>query len=199
LRFPPNQYDSVGMRRLLSWILLDTEARASYESISKHFSIEQVKTKTQTFWNFNFAPPSLIGAEITMKVYFSEKSQQYYVNEIIGIANLPTDISNEVIFCSPKFTVKNSYEKTGGNSGGRNTSNDDPTIDDEKEADSDRYYQIESPKITMSLASPYGTKKATLKRSGKKGIPNQNDVEILPDHGVSTGEATIFGEIGVGI
>jgi hypothetical protein len=136
--FPPNQYDSVGMRRLLSWILLDTEARASYESISKHFSIEQVKTKTQTFWNFNFAPPSLIGAEITMKVYFSEKSQQYYVNEIIGIANLPTDISNEVIFCSPKFTVKNSYEKTGGNSGGRNTSNDDPTIDDEKEADSDR-------------------------------------------------------------
>jgi hypothetical protein len=60
------------------------------------------------------------------------------VNEIIGIANLPTDISNEVIFCSPKFTVKNSYEKTGGNSGGRNTSNDDPTIDDEKEADSDR-------------------------------------------------------------
>ena len=198
-RFPPNQYDSVGMRRLLSWILLDTEARASYESISKHFSIEQVKTKTQTFWNFNFAPPSLIGAEITMKVYFSEKSQQYYVNEIIGIANLPTDISNEVIFCSPKFTVKNSYEKTGGNSGGRNTSNDDPTIDDEKEADSDRKItQIESPKITMSLASPYETKKATLKRSGKKGIPNHNDVEILPDHSVSTGEATIFGEIGRG-
>ena len=187
------------MRRLLSWILLDTEARASYESISKHFSIEQVKTKTQTFWNFNFAPPSLIGAEITMKVYFSEKSQQYYVNEIIGIANLPTDISNEVIFCSPKFTVKNSYEKTGGNSGGRNTSNDDPTIDDEKEADSDRKItQIESPKITMSLASPYETKKATLKRSGKKGIPNHNDVEILPDHSVSTGEATIFGEIGRG-
>lgn len=113
-RFPPHQYDSVGMPRLLLWILLDTEARASYESISKHFSIEQVKTKTQTFWNFNFAPPSLIGSEITMKVYFSEKSQQYYVNETIGIANLPTDISNEVIFCSPKFTVKNSYEKNRG-------------------------------------------------------------------------------------
>ena len=199
-RFPPNQYDSVGMRRLLSWILLDTEARASYESISKHFSIEQVKTKTQSFWNFNFTPPSLRGAEITMKVYFSEKSQQYYVNEIIGIANLPTDISNEVIFCSPKFTVKNSYEKTGGNSGGRPSSNDEPTIDDEKEADSDqRFTTIESPKITMSLASPFGTKKATLKRSGKKGIPDHNnDIDVLPDHGVGTGEATIFGEIGRG-
>lgn len=197
--FPSHQYDSVGMRRLLSWILLDTEARASYESISKHFLSEQFKTKTQTFWNFNFAPPSLIGAEITMKVYFSEKNQQYYVNEIIGITNLPTDISNEVIFCSPKFTVKNSYEKTGGSSGGRTSSNNDSTIDDEKEADSDRkIIKIESPKVAMSLASPYGTKKATLKRSGKKGIPNQNDVEILPDHSVSTGEATIFGEIGRG-
>ncbi len=41
------------------------------------------------------------------------------MNEIIGIVNLPTDISNEVIFCSPNFTVKNSYEKTGGSSGGR--------------------------------------------------------------------------------
>ncbi|MBU3086425.1 MULTISPECIES: Tn7-like element transposition protein TnsE [Acinetobacter] len=197
--FPPQQFDNVGMRRLLSWILLDTEARASYESISQHFLSEQFKTKTQTFWNFNFVPPSLVGAEITMKVYFSEKNQQYYINEIIGIANLPTDISNEVIFCSPKFTVKNSYEKTGESSGGRNPSNDDPTIDDEKEADSDRkIIKIESPKVAMSLASPYGTKKATLKRSGKKGIPNQNDVEILPDHSVSTGEATIFGEIGRG-
>ena len=197
--FPHYQYDNVGMRRLLAWILLDTEARASYESICKHMLTEQIQNKTQISWSFNFAPPSLVDAEITMKVYFSEKNQQYYVNEIIGIANLPTDISNEVIFCSPKFTVKNSYEKTGGNSGGRNTSNDDPTIDDEKEADSDRKItQIESPKITMSLASPYETKKATLKRSGKKGIPNHNDVEILPDHSVSTGEATIFGEIGRG-
>ena len=197
--FPSYQYDNVGMRRLLSWILLDTEARASYESISKHFLSEQFRTKTQTFWNFIFAPPSLRGAEITMKVYFSEKNEQYYVNEIIGIANLPTDISNEVIFCSPNFTVKNSYEKTGGSSGGRTSANDDPTIDEEKEADSDRKItKIESPKIAMSLASPYETKKAILKRSGKKGIPNQNDVEILPDHGVSTGEATIFGEIGRG-
>ena len=197
--FPSYQYDNVGMRRLLSWILLDTEARASYESISKHFLSEQFRTKTQTFWNFIFAPPSLRGAEITMKVYFSEKNEQYYVNEIIGIANLPTDISNEVIFCSPNFTVKNSYEKTGGSSGGRTSANDDPTIDEEKEADSDRKItKIESPKIAMSLASPYETKKAILKRSGKKVIPNQNDVEILPDHGVSTGEATIFGEIGRG-
>jgi hypothetical protein len=197
--FPPQQFDNVGMRRLLSWILLDTEARASYESVSKYFLSEQFKTKTQTIWNFNFAPPSLVGAEITMKVYFSEKNQFYYVNEIMGIANLPTDISNEVIFCSPKFTVKNSYEKAGGSSGGRTSSNDDPTIDDEKEADSDRKItKIESPKIAMSLASPYETKKAILKHSDKKGIPNQNDVEILPDHGVSTGEATIFGEIGRG-
>lgn len=198
-RFPSHQYNSVGMRRLLSWILLDTEARASYESISKLLLSEQIKTKTQTFWNFNFTPPALIGAEITMKVYFSEKNKQYYVNEIIEIANLPTDISNEVIFCSPKFTVKNSYEKTGGGSKGRNSSNDDPTIDDEKEADSDRKFTtIESPKITISLASPFGTKKATLKRSGKKSIPNQNDVETLPDHSVGTGEATTYGEIGRG-
>ncbi len=104
--FPYYQYDNVGMRRLLAWILLDTEARASYESICKHMLTEQIQNKTQISWSFNFAPPSLVDAEITMKVYFSEKNQQYYVNEIIGIVNLPTDISNEVIFCSPNFTVK---------------------------------------------------------------------------------------------
>ncbi|ALV75050.1 Tn7-like element transposition protein TnsE [Acinetobacter bereziniae] len=199
--FPPYQYDNVGMRRLLAWILLDTEARASYESISKLFLSEQVKTKAQIFWNFNFLPPSLKDAELTLKVYFSEKNQQFYANEIIKIVNLPTDISNEVVFCSPKFTVKNSYERAGGSSGkGNSSANDEPAIDDEKEANSDRKLTtIESPKITMSLASPFGTKKATLKCSGKKGIPDHNnDIDVLPDHGVGTGEATIFGEIGRG-
>lgn len=198
--FPPSQYDNIGMRRLLAWILLDTEARASFESISKNFLSEKVQTKFREFWNFNFIPPSLKGAELTLKVYFSPKTNKYYVNEILAISNLPSEINHTVIFCSPNFTVKNTQVSSERSSrGSKHTRNEDPIIDDKKEANSDKQITIiDSPKITLSLSSPFETKKAAIKHSGKKGKFNNDDVTILPEPNVGTGESTIFGEIGRG-
>ncbi|ENU15159.1 Tn7-like element transposition protein TnsE [Acinetobacter lwoffii] len=198
--FPPSQYDNVGMRRLLAWILLDTEARTSFESISKKFLSEKFQTKVREYWNFNFVPPSLKGAEITLKVYFSPKKNKYYVNEILAISNLPSEINHTVIFCSPKFTVKNTQESSQGSSrGSKHLQDEDPIIDDKKEANSDKKIAIiDSPKITLALSSPFETKKAVIKRSGKKGSFNNDDITTLPEPDVGTGESTIFGEIGRG-
>ena len=198
--FPRDQYDNVGMRRLLAWILLDTEARTSFESISKNFLSEKLQTKFREFWNFNFVPPSLKGAELTLKVYLSPKKNKYYVNEILAISNLPSEINHTVIFCSPKFTVKNTQVSSEGSSGGsKPPRNEDPIIDNEKEANSDKpTVIIDSPKIIMALSSPFETKKAVIKRSGKKGRLNNDDINTLPEPDVSTGESSIFGEIGRG-
>ena len=198
--FPMSQFNNIGMRRLLAWILLDTEARTSFESISKKFLSNKSKTKFREYWDFNFEPPSLKGAEITLKVYFSAKKNKYYVNEILGISNLPTEINHTIIFCSPKFTVKNTQVSSGGSSGGyKPPRNEDPIIDNEKTANSDKpTVTIDSQKITMSLASPFETQKAVIKRSGKKGRINHDDINILTEPHVGTGESSIFGDIGRG-
>ena len=198
--FPISQFNNIGMRRLLAWILLDIEARTSFESISKKFLSNKSKTKFREYWDFNFEPPSLKGAEITLKVYFSAKKNKYYVNEILGISNLPTEINHTIIFCSPKFTVKNTQVSSGGSSGGyKPPRNEDPIIDNEKTANSDKpTVTIDSQKITMSLASPFETQKAVIKRSGKKGRINHDDINILTEPHVGTGESSIFGDIGRG-
>ena len=198
--FPISQFNNIGMRRLLAWILLDTQIRTSFESISKNFLSEKLQTKFREFWNFNFVPPSLKGAEITLKVYFSAQKNKYYVNEILAISNLPTEINHTVIFCSPKFTVKNTQVSSEGSSGGsKPPRNEDPIIDNEKEANSDKpTVIIDSPKIIMALSSPFETKKAVIKRSGKKGRLNSDDITTLSEPDVSTGESSIFGEIGRG-
>ena len=198
--FPISQFNNIGMRRLLAWILLDTQIRTSFESISKNFLSEKLQTKFREFWNFNFIPPSLKGAEITLKVYFSAQKNKYYVNEILAISNLPSEINHTVIFCSPKFTVKNTQVSSEGSSGGsKPPRNEDPIIDNEKEANSDKpTVIIDSPKIIMALSSPFETKKAVIKRSGKKGRLNNDDINTLPEPDVSTGESSIFGEIGRG-
>ena len=198
--FPISQFNNIGMRRLLAWILLDTQIRTSFESISKNFLSEKLQTKFREFWNFNFIPPSLKGAEITLKVYFSAQKNKYYVNEILAISNLPSEINHTVIFCSPKFTVKNTQVSSEGSSGGiKPPRNEDPIIDNEKEANSDKpTVIIDSPKIIMALSSPFETKKAVIKCSGKKGRLNNDDINTLPEPDVSTGESSIFGEIGRG-
>ena len=50
----------------------------------------------------------------------------------------------------------------------------------------------------MSLASPFETQKAVIKRSGKKGRINHDDINILTEPHVGTGESSIFGDIGRG-
>ena len=198
--FPISQFNNIGMRRLLAWILLDTQIRTSFESISKNFLSEKLQTKFREFWNFNFIPPSLKGAEITLKVYFSAQKNKYYVNEILAISNLPSEINHTVIFCSPKFTVKNTQVSSEGSSGGiKPPRNEDPIIDNEKTANSDKpTVTIDSQKITMSLASPFETQKAVIKRSGKKGRINHDNINILTEPHVGTGESSIFGDIGRG-
>ena len=198
--FPISQFNNIGMRRLLAWILLDPQIRTSFESISKNFLSEKLQTKFRELWNFNFVPPSLKGAEITLKVYFSAQKNKYYVNEILAISNLPTEINHTVIFCSPKFTVKNTQVSSEDSSGGsKPPRNEDPIIDNEKEANSDKpTVIIDSPKIMLALSSPFETKKAVIKRSGKKGRLNSDDINTLSEPDVSTSESSIFGEIGRG-
>ena len=51
------QFNNEGIRRLLAWIILDENARKSYESIALYFTIEAKKFEVQTSWRFHFNLP----------------------------------------------------------------------------------------------------------------------------------------------
>ncbi|WP_284085412.1 hypothetical protein [Acinetobacter nosocomialis] len=62
--FPLGQFNNEGIRRLLSWILLDENARQSYESIAHYFKLEAKQFEEKTSWKFHFTPPQLINISL---------------------------------------------------------------------------------------------------------------------------------------
>jgi hypothetical protein len=86
--FPSTLYDSVEIRSVLSWILINREIKACYKSIAAHFISQKYQDRSREKWNFDFSCPSLRNTEITVKAYYSKESDQIYINEILEIKNI---------------------------------------------------------------------------------------------------------------
>ncbi|MER2164026.1 MAG: hypothetical protein ABS921_07840, partial [Psychrobacter alimentarius] len=133
---PLKIFDHEGQRRLLAWILIDENARSSYESIAKNFIEEVQETEDKKTWRFKFSPPRLDNISLETRGRLDKDTGNYYIHEILGISNISSSLPKKVPFYSEKF-------KAGTRSGG--TSNvakpngtvSSDTIDDQQEADID--------------------------------------------------------------
>ena len=67
------QFNNEGIRRLLAWIILDENARKSYESIAIYFTIEAKKFEVQTSWRFHFNLPLLENIALKTVGYFDSE------------------------------------------------------------------------------------------------------------------------------
>jgi hypothetical protein len=100
---PLKSFENEGQRRLLAWILIDKNARSSYESIAKNFIEEVQETKDKKTWRFGFSPPRLDNISLETRGWMDKDTGNYYVHEILGISNISSSLPQTVRFYSEKF------------------------------------------------------------------------------------------------
>ncbi|MDV2963864.1 Tn7-like element transposition protein TnsE [Shewanella algae] len=124
-------FNDYGYRRLLAWLLIDPEARRSYDSIGRYQLTNGVDVGQYRHWDFQFDPPALEGVWMKVKGNFDAESRTMLVHEIMSIKHVPANIPESVEFFNPKF-----YTQINGNGQGKDVSADRPPghkVDDTSE------------------------------------------------------------------
>ena len=190
--FPLGQFNNEGIRRLLSWILLDENARQSYESIAHYFKLEATQFEEKTSWLFHFTPPQLTNISLKMIGRFDSATNRYIVFEITDLHNIKTSLPPKVLYESPEFKSGKSTG-AGGGSSGSNQGDNEPTVDDHVEGNSNsKLVQIEIPQTSLSFSNPSETSKV-MKKKTKGGSSGHDNATEYEEVGVGTDEPTING------
>lgn len=186
-------FNSEGQRRLLAWILLDSNARNSYVSIAKYHNTKPVGNNDIEPKHFQFQPPNLTNFSLDTTGWLDKKTNNYYVHEVIGISNIQSSISKKVYFHSEKFKVGTQASSKGINTRGNDyTSND--SIDDQQNADFDtEIKKIDIPKTFLSFTNPIETRKvAKSKAKGRLDSDIEPKDEFI-ELDLNTDDSTIDG------
>ena len=185
------------LRRLLAWILLDDEARLSFESIARNQLQNGYDTDKYRLWRFQFEPPPLSGVELTLRGHYDQERKAFFVYEIYGVSNLSCDCPAYVDFVDPRFAERRSGQGYAVRPGLQ--SDPELEIDDEQESDSDHTeIRIETPTVEFEFANPIKTTRVG-KGKGQTGrLGQEGDLSDSPENTgfeVSTDEARTHGTL----
>ncbi|MDC5517593.1 Tn7-like element transposition protein TnsE [Acinetobacter baumannii] len=190
--FPIGQFNNEGIRRLIAWIILDENARQSYNSIARYFTLEAKKFEVKTSWRFHFDLPLLEDIALKTIGYFDAENKEYTVFEITDLHNIKTSLPRQICYESPKFKSGKTSGSNGGSSG-LGQDNDEPSVDDDVEADSNsKTTQVKIPQTSLNFADPSETKKVVRKKT-RRGSSGQHDATEYEELGVGTDESTVNG------
>lgn len=89
-------FNEPACRNLLSWVLLGSDARYSYESICKYQKLDGCDKGLYRHWDFEFDAPPLCGTTLNVRGKFDSKTNCLFVFEIDAIRNLKADIPESV-------------------------------------------------------------------------------------------------------
>ncbi|WP_417439885.1 Tn7-like element transposition protein TnsE [Idiomarina abyssalis] len=189
---PDNVFSDPGYRRYLAWLLLDNDARLSYESISKAQLESGFNRGSYRIWNFEFEPPSLKGASLKVRGNLDTETNTLLVYEITELIDIPTDVPSDVEFFSPKFYVP----ELNGGKGGRGGDYRPPTHEVDESQDSSGEndpVQIDGVKTKVEFAKAVNTHKTARKRKkiGSSGNSERGEASNL----VSTEEQSPMGDL----
>ncbi|CAB9495806.1 hypothetical protein [Alteromonas macleodii] len=100
---------------MLAWLLLDMEARHSYNSIAQYQLNHGYIQGQYRRWNFRFDPPDLPGVTLDMRGNLDVDSRTMLIYEVSSVKNIATNIPESVDFLSARFftQVHGEYGGTG--------------------------------------------------------------------------------------
>lgn len=111
--FPKKAFDDAGTRRMLSWLLLDPNARTSFESIFKNYKREAKVGNGWETWTFSFKPPHMTGWSFQFEGRYDSANNCFFVEEITNMTFRGV-LPNKIWFHHPSFKR---YDDSG--SGGK--------------------------------------------------------------------------------
>ncbi|WP_228140680.1 Tn7-like element transposition protein TnsE [Acinetobacter sp. TGL-Y2] len=193
--YPISHFNDAGIRRILSWILLDPDIRQSFESISQFCTQYGYDADQYRIWSFCFNPPQLNGVIFDTYGYYKAETSEFFVNEISGFKRISSRISKEVEFYSDKLIESKSGGK-GQNSSGTKNNGKEPTIKDEEDGNSDDVQIIDVVPTHFDFLEAIETRKTSKKtRHRNHGTKDQELPSTKEPSGVSTNEPISEGAV----
>lgn len=193
--YPISHFNDSGIRRILSWILLDPDIRQSFESISQFCTQYGYDFDQYRIWSFSFNPPQLNGVIFDTYGYYKAETSALFVNEISGFKNISSLISKEVEFYSDKFIEYKSGGK-GENSSGTQNDAKESTIKDDEEGNSDDVQIIDVVPTHFDFLEAIETRKSSKKsRHRTQGTKDQELPSTNAPSEVNTNEPISEGTI----
>jgi len=188
-------FNDPGCRRVLSWILLDENARKSYESIGKHQNIYGYDKNDYRFWDFSFDPPPLPKAKFKVRGWINNSTKSMFVYEIYSIRNIRAEVASEVDFLHPNFKQSVHGSKRGANAAGNNLPSEH-NIHDGITPSSDTQRVILRPDtVELEFDKPIKTNRiANKKTPAKSGKKDDSETDFVSKD-ASTDESDITGDL----
>ncbi|MBM7073496.1 hypothetical protein JQC92_15890 [Shewanella sp. 202IG2-18] len=196
--FPPSAFNDSATRAMLSWLLIDSNAKRSFESIFRYFNIENHLDISARYrrWLFNFDPPQMPGWSFLYEGR-PDVSGRYFLVEKISDIEINAQMPSRVYFHNPSFTHPDEgLEPTTGGEGSKPYERpEDHIIDDDKEAsDANQAFLLGENTCSVRFKNSFSTSKATIPKRSHRPDGNQELPEKASDV-VSTNEPGSDGEI----
>lgn len=192
---PLNSRRDDALRQRLAWILLDEDARYSFESIATYQLKNGYDSGNYRLWDFQFDPPALAGAELALRGHYERDLNVFFVYEIEGISKLPSDCPNHVDIVDPRYSKGQSGQGRTGRASPQAEA--DPIIDDDEVPDTDlEEVQINAPSFKFELARPLNTTRISAGKTRAGGHERDEKQIASPEINsieVSTDEPSIHG------
>lgn len=177
--YPVSYFNQDDNRRFLSWVLLDTDARASFESISTHLIKKQYQKNNYQYWNFQFIPPFLRGAMLSAMGWGDNSSNSFFVWEVIGLDNIPSEIEGEIDFYHPGYERKVGGKPTNGDSK-QGEAPEQFYLDDEELSDVDKTtLSLISQQVIISFRKSFITNRIESKTKLITNVTGNSEKEVL--------------------
>jgi hypothetical protein len=185
--YPLKSLDDYGARRLLSWLLIDQDAKTSFESIGRYQKLNGYERNGYRFWDFQFEPPELPCARFDVRGHFDQVANCMFVYEITAIRDVKVNVPDVVEICHPKFKE---YVRGQGSGGARAIADrfaDEYTVHDEAEASSDNQHALlYAPSVAFEFSKPFEIRKVTDKK--QQGVSGRTDEET---DGIASGNVSV--------
>lgn len=193
--FPKTAFDDAGTRRMLAWLLIDRNARKSFESIFRHYKQFSRVTNGWETWTFSFEPPQMFGWSFVFHGRQDEAGNKFFVEEITDLTfhgNLP----DRVLFQHDSFKRYENKGSGGNPNGSPWTQRPDKheINDDETASNNNKPVILRNDTHTINFLGQTQTIKVNQVVESETGPSNPKSNEIASEE-VSTDEPTEGGKL----
>ena len=195
--YPLYYFNKDTNRRFLSWVLIDKDARKSFDSIGNNLFTQKNRRGNYDFWDFEFTPPSLSGVELELSGWQDFETNSFFVWEIQSVKNLPSSVTGVVDIIHPIYERRVGGKPISGN-GSSPEAPDEYELDDDELSDIDKVtMSLMSEAVTISFKDPFITNRLGKNMKPVKAVTNDGEKEVL-DKELSANEQDETGKLAGG-
>ena len=141
-KYPISTFNDSATRAMLSWLLIDKNAKRSFESIFRYFNTESNLDVSHGYkrWLFHFEPPQMAGWSFSYKGRLDASGEYFLVEKITDI-EINAPMPSRVNFHNPKFKHQDEEQKltSGGKGSELYERPEEHVVDDDREASANQH------------------------------------------------------------